>query len=77
MEVALGNRLASEVRRVDDYEVAAVPDLVVDVRQIPAGEFARTRIRRSEDCLTRSTRLRDGSRGGIPWMLFFSAGGVS
>jgi len=51
-----GNRLASEARRVDDYEVAAVPDLVVDIRQISAGEFARTRIHRSEDRLTWSPR---------------------
>jgi hypothetical protein len=32
--------LASEVRRIDDYQVAAVPNRVVNIGQIPAGEFA-------------------------------------
>jgi hypothetical protein len=32
--------LASEVRSIDDYQVTAVPGRVIDVGQIPSGEFA-------------------------------------
>ena len=55
------NGLAMEVRRLDDYQVAAVPDRVVDVGQIPAGEFARVRVGRSEHGLARSTGLSSGT----------------
>jgi hypothetical protein len=33
--------LALEVRRIDYYQIAAVPDRVVNIGQIPAGQFAR------------------------------------
>ena len=56
-----GNGLALKVRRIDDYEVTAIPDRVVDVRQMPARKFAPTRIRRSEHGLCRSPRLRSGA----------------
>src|SRR6516162_5298317 len=55
------NGLAMEVRRLNDYQVAAVPDRVVDVGQIPAREFARVGIGRSEHGLTRSTGLGSGT----------------
>jgi hypothetical protein len=49
--------LALEVRRIDYYQVAAVPDRVVNIGQIPAGQFGRLRMARSEYSLTRSTGL--------------------
>lgn len=54
------NKLAVEVRRVDYHQIAAVPDRVIDVGQIPAGQFARLRMGRSEYSLTGATGL--GSR---------------
>ena len=59
------DRLALEVRRVKGHQVAAIPNRVVDVGQIPAGELALVRIGRSPfglpdgfgRCATRKTEF--------------------
>ena len=55
------NGLALKVRRLDDHQVAPVPDWVVDVGQIPAGEFAGLRIGGCENSLSRSTGRGSGT----------------
>ena len=63
------NGLALKVGRVDDDQVAAVPDRVVDVGQIPSGEFVPVRIGGSKHSLSRST----GRGSGAERMLFSGA----